>query len=821
MRHKSITLAVNIFLLGLFLSPLSAWPQTLDDVDIETRNGDAVLSARFSGAVRYQKHFPLTRGKLLVISLRLVGLTDRQKEPSRRRISKQPKLNGKLPLLDVSFEPNGVDGPRLFVSFTRPVEYKVRQGRDNRSIDIILPGLGKGVVGSQRKPLVSAGSAPYVVDLMSQSQPITKAPLLPKALKKYRLYSYRVVSNGKRRYRLRLGFFASREEAERARRLLKARYPQAWVGVAGPKERAASSKTILKSVVPKAPRPSPKIAVAPELERKLKRLMEEGRQALVGGAYVTAIRKFSEILKAPESNYTQDARELIGLARERNGQLRLARVQYKLYLKLYPEDEGAVRVRQRLANLTRSGKPAALRAAKRKKPKKLTQVYGTLSQYYFNGNSKIDTSLMTGPTVVEQPTLSQTDQSSLISTLDLTARHRSERYDNRANFSGDYNYDYLEEEDGEEGESRVRSAYVGVSDKQYRYSIKVGRQSAYGNGVLGRYDGVIAGYNFLPKWGVSLVGGEPVDSIAPKSKRSFSGFSLDMGTFAGSWSTSLYYITQEIDGLVDRQAVGTELRYFDTNRSLFGLVDYDTYFDALNIFMVQGNWQYNGTAYNALVDYRKNPPLQLSNALLGESIDPFGDPIESVDDMLKTGSEEELKMLAEDRTLDSRMISASAVHTLNSRLQIGGDLIVSNFSGTETTTTQAGAILQETDGTGDVYTYSLKLIGSNVLFKRDLAVVGLAYTEGDLLDVRSAYITHRVSTPKHWRIDTGLRWYHQENLDSDSETTRLTPTIKIDYRSKRVTFELEVGQEQSEGSGVTQDQEVTRNYYVVGYRWDF
>jgi len=72
-----------------------------------------------------------------------------------------------------------------------------------------------------------------------------------------------------------------------------------------------------------------------------------------------------------------------------------------------------------------------------------------------------------------------------------------------------------------------------------------------------------------------------------------------------------------VNGVVDRRAVGTELRYATNGMNAFGLLDYDVSYNVLNVAMLNGSWVTEGTTYTLLADHRKTPYLQTSNALFG------------------------------------------------------------------------------------------------------------------------------------------------------------------------------------------------------------
>ena len=92
------------------------------------------------------------------------------------------------------------------------------------------------------------------------------------------------------------------------------------------------------------------------------------------------------------------------------------------------------------------------------------------------------------------------------------------------------------------------------------------------------------------------------------------------------FASNLHRIQQVADGMVERRAIGTEARYFSGTTSWFGMVDYDTLYDAVNMAMVHGNWvAWNGYNFNLLVDHRKSPILYGEMALAAYSKLSVGD----------------------------------------------------------------------------------------------------------------------------------------------------------------------------------------------------
>lgn len=653
----------------------------------------------------------------------------------------------------------------------------------------------------------------YVVTLaVSETDAPAPAGPLPAELKNKRFYLRDSVQNGTPRHSLQLGFFASAAEAQSARKLLLAVYPQADVRQSSLQERDESARTVVAvpsvAAAPVSNAAKPALAltgVRSDVDSQAGDLLERSRAALTRGDNAAAILLLNQLLQLPPNRHSQDAQELIGLAHERNGEIAKAKREYELCLKLYPDWPGAERVRQRLADLETAPTSKTLMATK-KKEVSVSTAYGSFSQYYYRGNSRAEITQTVGP-ILDQTTLTALDQSALITNLDLTGRFRSGDYDNRVVVRDSYTLNFLP---NTENDNRLYAAYAEVRNKLHDYSGRLGRQPGNSGGVLGRYDGISLGYGVLPKWRINVVAGEPVEFNPINSDKQFWGTSLDAGTFAEHWNGSAYYISQTIDGIIDRQAVGAELRYFDPRSSMLSLVDYDVSYGALNIALLQGTLQVGSkTSLNLLIDHRLAPVLQTSNAVIGETDT-------SISSQLLTLPEDQLRAQAEARTPTADLIMIGATHNFSSTWQLGGDIKRYNISGTP-----ASGALPASPGTGNVYVYTVQGIGTGLLTKRDVSVLSLSYLTGQTYDGESIAFNNRTLFQERWTFDLSLRYYQQkDNLGTD--LTRLTPIVRVGYRwQDKVTFELEAGMEKGRTTSSTQTEDSTRNFYMLGYRWDF
>ncbi len=119
--------------------------------------------------------------------------------------------------------------------------------------------------------------------------------------------------------------------------------------------------------------------------------------------------------------------------------------------------------------------------------------FGSLSMYYYTGASQITTtSTVNGTQTVAS--FSRTDQNSLITNINMTARASNNEYENRVVFQEFYAANFLQ---GQKNTDRLGAAYYEVKDRIVDYSVKIGRQSGFGGGVMGRFDGIICWIWFL------------------------------------------------------------------------------------------------------------------------------------------------------------------------------------------------------------------------------------------------------------------------------------------------------------------------------------
>ena len=766
-----------------------------------------------------------------------------------------------MPLAKVVFQGQLVGTSTMQVSFASPVkDFQVRQGKQFNVVEFVLKRKKKVVEVPVKTapppdlqvpqtqlplPLKDLPLGIYVLNLSSQKQSVDFAKIAPIPLDNGEtLYTTQVLVKGQPWYRLRLGFFPTMAEAAAQLKSLKNFYPNAWIDRADVEEQRQAMQLPVGTPLPE-PRPKVKEAaitpaqqpVGAGVKPRLTEMMELTRRTMTAGEYAKAVRMLEAILEEPDNPYDKEARELLGLARERSGQIAHAKAEYRTYLERYPDGEDARRVRQRLLGLvTATQKPREpLRKEKPQERQIEWETYGSLSQNYRRD-------VIDSPFVEEEDSVTRSEIETFV---DLKTRRRGENFDLQMKLTTSYIHDLLGEAQGDGDESTLSDAYIDLEHKNSRSNIRLGRQRLRSSGVLNRFDGLVLGYELTPDVRIRAVGGLPVESskdVFLHEHKVFAGINGDISNIIENWDMSLFFIEQRVDELIDRRAVGGELRYFDPNKSLFGLVDYDIHYSSLNTFMLQGNWTLeNKTRLYMSLDYRNSPILMTSTSLRGEydpdlyySADsPVIQPIESIEDLLQFKTEDEIYDRAKDLTAQTRSLALGANWPITETLQLSGDLTVVSTSGTpelgtppdESTDPDTPAspdYVAAMEETGNEFFYTLQVIKNNLLKEGDIGIFSLRYSDASTSQTIRLSASSRYPVTNFWRFNPKFSVSYRENKDREGNRLMVSPFLQMDYRlRKSLTLEFEAGMnwfEEDDGNEVTN---FTDYFLLAGYRWDF
>lgn len=538
-------------------------------------------------------------------------------------------------------------------------------------------------------------------------------------------------------------------------------------------------------------------------------LLDSARAALLDKNNGRAIQLLTKLLQAPDSPLAPSAHELLGIARERNGQLAHAKAEFEEFLRLYPDDPGAERVRQRLSGLLIDAVPRPeLREAQRRQETEGLEwrVASSLSQYYLRD----DTMQTTADPVLGKIDDRTINQNEILTAVDASVSVRNSDFQSKLRVASTYTNDFRP--DGRDF-STLSAAYLELADSKQRVLTRLGRQTRSTGGIFGRFDGGLLSLRTTKKTRFNITAGYPVESskdLSLDSKRYFYGASVDIGRI-GNWDGDVYYLKQQNHGLNDREAIGSEGRYVGKMISAFALLDYDIYFKQVNIGLFNVNMTLpDQTTISTSADYRRAPLLTAINALQGQLVG-------SLDELKASFTPDQIKQLAEDRTSYSRTGTISVSHPFNDRFAINADATVANMSGTK----ESGGV-PANPATGNEYYYSAQLVGSSIFKEGDLAIAGVRYADSSTSNRYTVDLSARYPFTRDFRVTPRLRASYRENKNDDGTQVTYRPSIRMNYNvNRRFQLEFEGGGEfQHDDFGASKSD--TKGFFVnVGYRVDF
>lgn len=613
---------------------------------------------------------------------------------------------------------------------------------------------------------------------------------------------------------------------------------------AGPLEvRAGAGNRTLEIVLrgaAAAAAPAPAPASAPALpvnadadtDAQADTLMAAAQAALARNEPAAALDPLNALLNLPPNRQSQAAQELAGTLRTRLGDPARARAEFETYLRLYPQGEGAERVRRALAALPAPDRaPAEARAPR---PAAETTTTGSTSLTYFGGNGQVrnqafkDSPLAGVPQVAGDPLFSAEKARQLLGDIDLAFRQRDADSDLRFVFRDAYTRDF---ERPQKSKNRLSSLYVDYKSLAGKWGARLGRQSPTGGGVMGRFDGVSASARLAGKTRVAGVFGEPTDKFF-ESRRRFFGASVDIDGVLPNVGSNVYAIQQTIDGEIDRRALGLELRYFRDGASVFSQFDHDVLIGGLNIATVQGTLiTADNTVYTALYDRRALSMLTLGNALTFEDAANPGVFYTRIADKLATTTLDALRDQVKRTTPYVTQAQLGVTHPVDPTWSVGASVSLTN-TGAIPAVPEVAGFENGRPASGNIVSVSGQLIGQNLYSARDTHVVATTVISspqlhGNLVSYNNSSLAWDV-----WQVEPSLQFY-RDRQGENATSRRWTPGLRITYRGwerwaieSAMTYEIgratRTAPDPADPSlTVTTRESSTRANYSLGARFSF
>ena len=743
----------------------AAWAQIgngpsriVDLVELNDHDDQADIAVQFNCSVRYITHQPATEGKELRIQLK--PQSDCGISLLTQTVGEIPPLSGGANIINNVRVDADVPGQMTLVfSFRKPERFVIAQGADLHGMRLRLIDRARG----RGKVFVNEPSGPptrYAVNLESQPADFNpEAVQLAHDRLKVPIFLSQAVVDGVTWFRLRAGPFEKRADAERILSQALADYPRAWLAIG---DEAAATPGATESLPP-VEQMGADPALAPAA---LAELVTQARGAMSAHDYPKAIGLLTKLQRQPEFAQRAQMQELLGLARERSGQLAHAKAEYEEYLRRYPNGEAADRVARRLVTLRAASTAARTGTGGGGEIANAWSMDAGFGQTYRYDSTRVDNTVTAGaPGSGTAPTSQSVSSNSLYNDLDVLARRRGERFDVLARTSLTYakNFAGASPTSGNDSSTRVSVASVEVDDRKFNVVARLGRQVQNFDGALGTFDGLFAAWQMRPELGVNLIAGFPVEqtNMGVQTARKFWSIAVPYTPIGKHWDASVFYTQWHNDGFTDREAVGTQARLLLPKASLTALVDYDIFYKSLNTATILGTVQLPALWNLSFDAERRNAPvLTTHNALIGQpfsTLDELAQFYESIG--VPTDA---IYQNARANTAVSSGYSVTVSRPLGPRYQFAATVSAQKFGATS----GVGTIVPAQEASGLQTAYQAQLYGSNIWKEGDFNVLSVLYANTQTAKTLSGSVTERVPVGAAWRLGPRLSVV-QQRLASD------------------------------------------------------
>jgi tetratricopeptide (TPR) repeat protein len=731
-------------------------------IEVDTREDHSNILVQFSCSVRYINNVPVSHGTSTRITLRLgpdCGSLLGNLPPEF------PNIGGGNLVTNARVESVVPGEVMLELEWSHDMDFVMAPTSDAAGLRIRL-FKAEGQRRGRAAIMEPQGTESYAVNLESSQQQFDRAAI-EAAASAYKTQAYvsETDIDSEHWYRLRLGPFASRSEAQRILDAALAEHPRAWIaandeqGDLAPAERAGVQAAVSR----------PEDAPLTDLERD--KIFIEARAALDKRQYPEAVELLTRLVRQPEYKARAQAQELLGLTRERAGQLAQAKAEYQAYLQRYPDGAGAERVRKRLQALS-----AASIA-----PRSFESVAGSAGGWSLVGSTAVGYQYDKAQTVSAGTTTGNTALNAALVYGDLLVRDRGTRYD----FTGRVDAGYTHNSSNVPGGSqdRTTAAYAELTDRSWGLSGRIGRQTLASQGIIGLFDGLAMNYQINSHFSVSAAGGYPAYT-------SYSGFSShqQFETVGTEYTPTLalvfdaYLFNETEEGLTDRRSLGFQARYSKPGYTAIALVEYDIYFQELNSATFIGNFRLGEHwIFGVNLDHRHSPLLESNNALVGQSATDLRA-------LQGTFTAAEIKQLALDRTALSDTVVLSASRPLGERWQLMMDASALRLGATP----ESGGI-PATPSTGLDKNASVQLAGASLLRASDLHIFGVRYDNSPASRSTTLSWDARFPVGGAWRFGPRFSVARLDQPDLGGKQTLYLPEVRSDWTGRRSILEFIAG----------------------------
>lgn len=547
-------------------------------------------------------------------------------------------------------------------------------------------------------------------------------------------------------------------------------------------------------------------AIDPENNQQLQHLqqtvLDRAKALYLSGDYQTAAYYYRLLASFGADDFAAWAGELAGLCYEKMRRRELAMTQYREVLQRFPDSSGVARVTQRLRGLETASDddPAARKAASSRDGLDFF-TRGVFGQYYRSVNRQV------GDADSEEVLrLLSTD-------WDVRSSLRWQAHDLNLRFSGYWLQDELDNDD----ELAVKRLLLDYRHQTSGIGAVLGRQRDSDTGVFTSFDGVTASYAVADNLRVAASAGEPIYHSDAYDGLDYFFYSVhSLWDIDERWQLGGYVVTQEVNDVTDREAVGLRGRFSGDKLIVSLNLDYDTAFSELNNLLFNAHYRFNGRMdITLLYGSQRSPFLSATNILIGQAdldLNAYLKIKENRDTLLDDA-------FARTALNDYYNISFSTLMSDDVRW------VIDYYDSTLSDVPSSEFLLGLTPTGADAESFHYQSVGSQLIFQNafvtnDSASLGVRLASGDTSDSNQIYFYERLRLGTSWTVMPKLMYSEIEFNTSNEVQQQLRYSLSVSYRPWRnIEFNLEAGNESI--SSEQADIDFDSNYIFAGYRINF
>lgn len=545
-------------------------------------------------------------------------------------------------------------------------------------------------------------------------------------------------------------------------------------------------------------------------KRVSKDILAAGKELYVAKKYQEASVQYQLLsIIAGDDETAAWATELYGLCFEKQKEFSDAIDVYEQLLTDFPETSGVPRVEQRLRGLTTAASDEQNRVGGKDIETKEIRVFtrGVFGQHYRTLTR----------TVNNQE--SEEVSSYLTSNFDVRSTATWKDHTIKARFNGFHVSDQF---DPDNSDLRLKRVFIDYKHRETGTSVALGRIKQYDSGQFTQFDGLTVSYPVRENIRVGASVGTPVYYSGVYENLNYFFYS-GHGSWAinDEWRVNGYVLSQTLNDVTDRQAVGFRTQYYTDKMTSSLNVDFDVAFGELNNLVWRGSYTLTDkTSFGASLGSQRSPFLTATNIFIGQ-------PDLDLDLYLQSqANQDSLLDDALARTSINQYFTLTYNQELFEDILFGLDFTQSNLTDIPSLETLLGLVPVDDVLEGeDTSSFSQSSFGGQFVVQKlfsqsDAVTLGLRASSSENSEVLLFYLNERIRIGKKWTIQPKFSYAQSKILRNNTDQQTWRYSLSVLFRPwKTSEISIEAG-----GDNLTtglDDSKFDSIFIFAGYRLYF